>query len=154
MEAVSVSGEVPRDSTGGADARLAVRAVHPHTGPGLQWSSRPSSTSPSTPMPGPEASSLAMNTHVRDRLELRFKLGELRKERRHQRDVAEAIGRAAAEELIAVDCQAERVYVPTRRGWRGRHRGELAHEAQHILRRSQFPGYLMIKLPRPSAYVT
>ena len=44
--------------------RLAVRAVHPHHRPGLQWVSLPSATNPSTPMPGPEASSLAMNTHV------------------------------------------------------------------------------------------
>ena len=44
---------------------LSAQSTHT-TGPGLHASRRPSATKPSTPMPGPEASSLAMNTHVRD----------------------------------------------------------------------------------------
>mmetsp|Transcript_8797 Transcript_8797/g.37175 ORF Transcript_8797/g.37175 Transcript_8797/m.37175 type:complete len:206 (+) Transcript_8797:818-1435(+) len=75
----------------------------------------------------------AGDEHARQRrLELRFKLGELRKERRHQRDVAEAIGRAAAEKLIAVDCQAERVHFPSV-GVGGDDVQVATNEAQHIL---------------------
>ena len=111
---------------------LSAQSTHT-TGPGLQWSSRPLiATSPSTPMPGPDASSLAMNTHVSDVFSSGFKLRELREERRHQRDVAEAIGRAAAEKLIAVDCQAERVHFPSV-GVGGDDVQVATNEAQHIL---------------------
>ena len=105
VEPMSVRGEVPRNSTGGADAWLAVRAVHPH-----DWSwlamVQPSLFHESVNTDAGTGSLFAGDEHARQRsLELRFKLGELREERRHKRDVAEARSKRQCAERSATQLQ-------------------------------------------------
>mmetsp|Transcript_8228 Transcript_8228/g.34373 ORF Transcript_8228/g.34373 Transcript_8228/m.34373 type:complete len:201 (+) Transcript_8228:786-1388(+) len=130
---------------------LSAQSTHT-TGPGLQWSSRPSSTSPSTPMPGPDASSLAMNTHVRDVL-------------------SSGLSSASCEKSVVISATWPRQSVVPRpkslspstvklNGSTSQASGLAGTTSKWLPTKlstssaEPVPGYLMIKLPRPSVYVT
>eukprot|EP00982_Pelagococcus_subviridis_P009336 30918-Pelagococcus_subviridis.AAC.51 len=133
MEPMPGRGEVPRDRTRRAYARLAVRAVNPHDGTGLAVVELPLRDEP-VDADARTGRLLARDEHARQRrLQFWFQLRDLREERRHERDVPEAVRGSSPGELIPVHGERERVDVP-----RVRVRGDdvevAADEAQDVLR--------------------